>query len=40
MTNPANPPLSDPKDDTQYGGTGNLPPKDTEAEIPPYEGRT
>lgn len=36
----ANPPLSNPEDDTEYGGTGTLPPKDTGAEIPPYEGRT
>ncbi len=36
----ANPPLSDPEDNTEYGGTGTLPPKDTSAAIPPYEGRT
>ncbi len=36
----ANPPLSDPEDATEYGGTGKLPPKDTDAAIPPYEGRT
>jgi hypothetical protein len=36
----ANPPLSDPEDDTEHGGTGTLPPKDTGAAIPPYEGRT
>ena len=36
----ANPPLSDPDDDTEYGGTGNLPPKDTGSAVPPYEGRT
>jgi hypothetical protein len=35
-----NPPLSDPEDDTAYGGTGTLPPKDTGSAIPPYEGRT
>ncbi len=36
----ANPPLSDPEDDTEYGGTGTLPPKDTGAAVPPYEVRT
>ena len=36
----ANPPLSDPDDDTEYGGTGSLPPQDTGAAIPPYPGRT
>jgi hypothetical protein len=36
----ANPPLSDPEDDTSYGGTGNRPPQDTDAAVPPYEGRT
>jgi len=36
----ANPPLSDPDDDTEYGGTGSLPPQDTGAAIPPYDGRT
>jgi hypothetical protein len=36
----ANPPLSDPEENTEYGGTGKLPPKDTGSEIPPYEGRT
>ena len=36
----ANPPLSDPEDDAEYGGTGTLPPKDTGAAVPPYEGRT
>ena len=36
----AKPPLSDPDDDTEYGGTGTLPPKDNEAAVPPYEGRT
>ena len=35
----ANPPLSDPNDDTTYGGTGTLPPQDTGSAIPPYEGR-
>jgi hypothetical protein len=35
----ANPPLSDPSDDTVYGGSGTLPPQDTGAAIPPYEGR-
>ncbi|MCU1695022.1 MAG: hypothetical protein JWR34_1085 [Mycobacterium sp.] len=35
----ANPPLSDPDDDTVYGGSGNLPPQDTGSAIPPYEGR-
>lgn len=35
----ANPPLSDPDDDTVYGGSGSLPPQDTGAAIPPYEGR-
>ena len=35
-----NPPLSDPEDDTEYGGTGTLPPQDTKSAIPPYEGRT
>jgi hypothetical protein len=36
----ANPPLSDSEDDTEHGGTGTLPPKDTEPAVPPYEGRT
>jgi hypothetical protein len=36
----ANPPMSDPEDDTSYGGTGNLPPQDTGSAAPPYEGRT
>lgn len=36
----ANPPLGDPEDDTEYGGTGNVPPKDTGSAVPPYEGRT
>jgi hypothetical protein len=36
----ANPPLSDPEDDTQYGGGKTVPPQDTGAAIPPYEGRT
>jgi hypothetical protein len=35
----ANPPLSNPDDDTVYGGTGTIPPQDTGAAIPPYEGR-
>jgi hypothetical protein len=35
----ANPPLSDPDDDTTHGGTGTLPPQDTGSAIPPYEGR-
>jgi hypothetical protein len=35
----ANPPLSDPGDDTVYGGSGNIPPQDTKPAIPPYEGR-
>jgi hypothetical protein len=35
-----NPPLSGPEDDTEYGGTGTLPPQDTGSAIPPYEGRT
>jgi hypothetical protein len=35
----ANPPLSDPNDDTIYGGTGTIPPQDTGSAIPPYEGR-
>jgi hypothetical protein len=35
----ANPPLSDPTKSDVYGGTGELPPKDTGAAIPPYEGR-
>lgn len=35
----ANPPLSSPDDDTVYGGTGTIPPQDTGAAIPPYEGR-
>jgi hypothetical protein len=35
----ANPPLSDPDDDTVYGGAGTIPPQDTGAAIPPYEGR-
>lgn len=34
-----NPPLSDPEDETEYGGTGTLPPQDTKPAIPPYEGR-
>ena len=32
----ANPPLSDPEDDTEYGGTGTLPPKDTGAAVPEF----
>jgi hypothetical protein len=36
----ANPPLSDPEDDTEYRGHRNLPPKDTRAAVPPYECRT
>ena len=36
----ANPPLSDSDDDTVYGGTGTMPPQDTKAPVPPYEGRT
>jgi hypothetical protein len=35
----ANPPLSDPNDDTVYGETGTIPPQDTGSAIPPYEGR-
>lgn len=35
----ANPPLSDPADDTIHGGTGTTPPQDTGAAVPPYEGR-
>lgn len=36
----ANPPISDPtKDDGPYGGPGNIPPQDTGAAVPPYEGR-
>ena len=35
----ANPPLSDPDDDSAPGGGGTLPPQDTGAAIPPYEGR-
>jgi hypothetical protein len=36
----ANPPLSDPTKSDTYGGTGESPPKDTGAAMPPYEGRT
>ena len=36
----ANPPISDPSKADVYGGTGELPPQDTGAAIPPYEGRT
>ena len=36
----ANPPISDPSKSDVYGGTGELPPQDTGAAIPPYEGRT
>jgi len=36
----ANPPMSDPAKSDVYGGTGQLPPKDADAAIPPYEGRT
>ena len=36
----ANPPISDPSKSDVYGGTGQLPPKDSGAAIPPYEGRT
>jgi hypothetical protein len=35
----ANPPISDPTKSDVYGGTGELPPQDTGAAIPPYEGR-
>ena len=35
----ANPPISDPDDDTGDGGIGTNPPQKTEAVIPPYEGR-
>jgi|SoiMethySBSTD1v2_1073268.scaffolds.fasta_scaffold546942_3 hypothetical protein len=35
----ANPPLSDPTKSDVYGGTGESPPQDTGAAIPPYEGR-
>jgi hypothetical protein len=31
-------PLSDPELDTEYGGTGTLPPKDTDAAVPANEG--
>jgi hypothetical protein len=34
-----NPPISDPTKSDVYGGTGTLPPQDTGAAIPPYEGR-
>jgi hypothetical protein len=36
----ANPPLSDASKSDVYGGTGELPPQDTGAAVPPYEGRT
>ena len=36
----ANPPMSDTSKSDVYGGTGQLPPQDTGAAIPPYEGRT
>jgi hypothetical protein len=36
----ANAPISDPTKSNVYGGTGELPPQDTGAAIPPYEGRT
>jgi len=36
----ANPPLSDPTKSDVYGGTGELPPQDSGAAIPPYDGRT
>jgi hypothetical protein len=37
----ANPPISDPAEDTVYdgGGTASLPLNDTKAPVPPYEGR-
>lgn len=35
----ANPPLSDPTKSDVYGGTGELPPQDTGASVPPYEDR-
>src|SRR6185295_3495746 len=35
----ANPPISDPGDDTGDGGIGTIPPQKTEAVVPPYEGR-
>jgi hypothetical protein len=35
----ANPPMSDPTASDTYGGTGELPPQDTGAAVPPYEGR-
>jgi hypothetical protein len=35
----ANPPLSDPDDDTVYGGTSTGTPQDVKPAIPPYEGR-
>jgi hypothetical protein len=35
-----NPPISDPTKSEVYGGTGELPPQDAGAAIPPYEGRT
>jgi hypothetical protein len=35
----ANPPMSDPTKSDVYGGTGELPPQDAGAVIPPYEGR-
>jgi hypothetical protein len=34
-----NPPISDPTKSDVYGGTGELPPQDADAAIPPYEGR-
>ena len=36
----ANPPLSDASKSDVYGGTGEIPPQDTGAAVPPYEGRT
>ena len=36
----ANAPMSDPTKSDVYGGTGETPPRDTGAAIPPYEGRT
>jgi hypothetical protein len=35
----ANPPMSDPRASDTYGGTGELPPQDTDRAIPPYDGR-
>ena len=35
----ANPPISDPGDDTGDGGIGTNPSQKTEAVLPPYEGR-